>query len=96
MDGATTRTEATPTPQERAENDGRNGPGADSQSDANATPADGGENAEVKDDEDDDHEEEPEYSEFEWNQEASSRGRSKDDLKYVWSSNKVMGSCPLS
>ncbi|KAI9232225.1 MAG: hypothetical protein BYD32DRAFT_175401, partial [Podila humilis] len=35
-----------------------------------------------KDDDDDDHEEEPEYSEFEWNQEANSRGRSKDELKY--------------
>ncbi|KAF9215577.1 transcription initiation factor TFIID subunit 11 [Podila verticillata] len=34
-----------------------------------------------KDDDDDDHEEEPEYSEFEWNQEANSRGRSKDELK---------------
>ncbi|KAF9902211.1 transcription initiation factor TFIID subunit 11 [Linnemannia zychae] len=34
-----------------------------------------------KEDDDDDHEEEPEYTEYEWNQEASSRGRSKDELK---------------
>ena len=37
---------------------------------------------EGKDEDDDDHEEEPEYTEYEWNQEASSRGRSKDELKY--------------
>ncbi|KAK5822993.1 hTAFII28-like protein conserved region-domain-containing protein [Linnemannia elongata] len=36
---------------------------------------------EGKDEDDDDHEEEPEYTEYEWNQEASSRGRSKDELK---------------
>ncbi|KAF9918241.1 transcription initiation factor TFIID subunit 11 [Linnemannia zychae] len=36
---------------------------------------------EGKDDDDDDHEEEPEYTEYEWNQEANSRGRSKDELK---------------
>ncbi|KAF9129426.1 transcription initiation factor TFIID subunit 11 [Mortierella sp. GBA39] len=36
---------------------------------------------EGKDEDDDDPEEEPEYTEYEWNQEASSRGRSKDDLK---------------
>ncbi|KAG0275238.1 sphingosine N-acyltransferase lag1 [Linnemannia exigua] len=36
---------------------------------------------EGKDEDDDDHEEEPEYTELEWNQEASSRGRSKDELK---------------
>ncbi|KAF9967871.1 hypothetical protein BGZ73_000340 [Actinomortierella ambigua] len=32
-------------------------------------------------DEDDDQEEEPEYSEFEWLQEANQRGRSKEELK---------------
>ncbi|GJJ76341.1 transcription initiation factor TFIID subunit 11 [Entomortierella parvispora] len=78
-DNASMRAESNLTPQERAEHDGRTG--LISESDAHAAPAEGGENAEVKDDEDDDHEEEPEYSEFEWNQEASSRGRSKDDLK---------------
>ncbi|KAF9120640.1 transcription initiation factor TFIID subunit 11 [Linnemannia schmuckeri] len=36
---------------------------------------------EGKDEDDDDHEEEPEYTEYEWNQEASTRGRSKDELK---------------
>ncbi|KAG0285762.1 transcription initiation factor TFIID subunit 11 [Linnemannia gamsii] len=41
----------------------------------------GGEGGEGKDEDDDDHEEEPEYTEYEWNQEASSRGRSKDELK---------------
>ncbi|KAI8595365.1 hTAFII28-like protein conserved region-domain-containing protein [Dissophora ornata] len=44
--------------------------------------AEGGEaGAEGKDEDDDDHEEEPEYTEYEWNQEASSRGRSKEELK---------------
>ncbi|KAK3809983.1 MAG: hTAFII28-like protein conserved region-domain-containing protein [Benniella sp.] len=37
--------------------------------------------AEGKEDDDDEHEEEPEYTEYEWNQEASSRGRSKEELK---------------
>ncbi|KAF9405236.1 transcription initiation factor TFIID subunit 11 [Podila epigama] len=40
-----------------------------------------GENADGKEDDDDDHDEEPEYTEFEWNQEANSRGRSKEELK---------------
>ncbi|KAG0083315.1 transcription initiation factor TFIID subunit 11 [Podila epicladia] len=40
-----------------------------------------GDDNEGKEDDDDDHEEEPEYSEFEWNQEANTRGRSKDELK---------------
>lgn len=56
----------------------------------NGTAAEGGEagaeggdaGGEGKDEDDDDHEEEPEYTEYEWNQEASSRGRSKDELKY--------------
>ncbi|KAG0203458.1 transcription initiation factor TFIID subunit 11 [Mortierella sp. NVP41] len=47
--------------------------------------AGGGEGGEMgtdgKDEDEDDHEEEPEYTEYEWNQEASSRGRSKDELK---------------
>lgn len=55
----------------------------------NGTAAEGGEagaeggdaGGEGKDEDDDDHEEEPEYTEYEWNQEASSRGRSKDELK---------------
>ncbi|KAF9580976.1 hypothetical protein BGW38_002169 [Lunasporangiospora selenospora] len=46
-----------------------------------ATGAAGGEGGEAKDEDDDDHEEEPEYSDDEWNQEASARGRSKDELK---------------
>ncbi|KAF9114216.1 transcription initiation factor TFIID subunit 11 [Mortierella sp. AM989] len=36
---------------------------------------------EGKDDDDDEHEEEPEYTEYEWNQEANSRGRSKEELR---------------
>ncbi|KAF8975507.1 hypothetical protein BGZ46_009067, partial [Entomortierella lignicola] len=37
--------------------------------------------AEGKEDDDDEHEEEPEYTEYEWNQEANSRGRSKEELR---------------
>ncbi|KAG0348889.1 hypothetical protein BGZ54_004516, partial [Gamsiella multidivaricata] len=44
--------------------------------------AEGGETgADGKDEDDDEHEEEPEYTEYEWNQEATSRGRSKEELK---------------
>ncbi|KAG0012768.1 transcription initiation factor TFIID subunit 11 [Podila clonocystis] len=44
-------------------------------------PGEGEGDDEGKEDDDDDHEEEPEYSELEWNQEANTRGRSKDELK---------------
>ncbi|KAG0048999.1 transcription initiation factor TFIID subunit 11 [Gryganskiella cystojenkinii] len=65
--------------QDAADNDGRS---MTAQGDANAASTEGGgDNAEGKEDDEDDHEEEPEYSEFEWNQEANTRGRSKDDLK---------------
>ncbi|KAF9435569.1 transcription initiation factor TFIID subunit 11 [Entomortierella beljakovae] len=40
-----------------------------------------GEAADGKEDDDDEHEEEPEYTEYEWNQEANSRGRSKEELR---------------
>jgi hypothetical protein len=83
LDNSATRTEATPAPQYGTDNDNRGGQKAGLQVETNALSAEGGENAEGKEDEDDDHEEEPEYSEFEWNQEASSRGRNKDDLKYA-------------
>ncbi|KAG0257509.1 transcription initiation factor TFIID subunit 11 [Mortierella polycephala] len=49
--------------------------------DTNRTNENGEPGAEGKEDDEDEQEEEPEYTEYEWNQEASSRGRSKDELK---------------
>lgn len=59
--------------------------------DANRTNENGEPGAEGKEDDEDEQEEEPEYTEYEWNQEANSRGRSKDELKYV--SGRVPTSC---
>ncbi|KAG0242513.1 transcription initiation factor TFIID subunit 11 [Mortierella sp. GBA43] len=63
------------------ENEGRaiSQPGEGADANGAAEGAEGG--AEVKEDDDDEQEEEPEYTEYEWNQEASSRGRSKEELK---------------
>ncbi|KAF9181639.1 transcription initiation factor TFIID subunit 11 [Haplosporangium sp. Z 767] len=49
--------------------------------DASRTNENGEPGTEGKEDDEEEQEEEPEYTEYEWNQEASSRGRSKDELK---------------
>ncbi|KAF9941166.1 hypothetical protein BGZ65_004931 [Modicella reniformis] len=63
------------------ENDGRTVSQAGEGVDVHGAVEGGEGGAEGKDDDDEEHEEEPEYTEYEWNQEANSRGRSKEELK---------------
>ncbi|KAF9354068.1 transcription initiation factor TFIID subunit 11 [Mortierella sp. AD094] len=63
------------------ENEGQTGTQPSEVGDANGGGEAGEAGAEGKDEDDDEHEEEPEYTEYEWNQEANSRGRSKEELR---------------
>ncbi|KAF9170502.1 transcription initiation factor TFIID subunit 11 [Mortierella sp. AD011] len=63
------------------DNEGQTGTQPSEPGDASGGGEVGEAGADGKDDDDDEHEEEPEYTEYEWNQEANSRGRSKEELR---------------